>query len=93
MVADMVNAATLLSEPYTKEQVGALQAGGIYLFFTVKGPDAKQSYSFMVNPMQGFVRVTGDVLSDTAGNRAMRGVSSLDAAVMAIRDILESQAA
>jgi len=89
MNADVVNAATLTAEPYTEGQAPMLEEGGIYLFFTIKGPDAKQHYSFMVNPMQGFVPVSGDALSARTGNRAFNAVKSLDAAVNSIRKALQ----
>ena len=69
-----------------------LEEGGIYLFFTLKGPDAKQHYSFLVNPMQGFVRVFGEALAAPAGNRAFKSIQSLDVAVNAIRQALQSAA-
>lgn len=92
MNADVVNAATLTAEPYTVTQAPGLQEGEVYLFFTLKGPDAKQHYSFLLNPMQGFVGVSGDSLSTPYGNRALRGVQSLDAAVKAIRQALKGAA-
>lgn len=92
MNADVVNAATLAAEPYSEAQAPRLQEGGVYLFFTLKGPDAKQHYSFLLNPMQGFVPVNGDTLSAPAGNRALRNVQSLDAAVKAIRKALQGTA-
>lgn len=90
MNADVVNAATLAAEPYSESQAPALQSGGIYLFFTLKGPDAKQPYSFLVNPMQGFVPVCGDSLEPPAGNRALQNVRSLDVAVNAIHKALRA---
>lgn len=92
MNADVVNAATLASEPYTGGQAPRLEEGGIYLFFTLKGPDAKQHYSFLINPMQGFVPISGDTLAVPMGNRALRGVNRLDAAVNAIRKALQGVA-
>lgn len=92
MNADVVNAATLAAEPYTTAQAPKLEPGGIYLFFLLKGPDAKQSYAFLVNPMQGFVQVEGDELAAPAGNRAFQNVRSLDAAVTAIRLALNGTA-
>lgn len=90
MNADVVNAATLTAEPYTEAQAPGLEEGGIYLFFTLKGPDAKQHYSFLVNPMQGFVQVFGETLAAPAGNRAFSGMKSLDMVVNAIRQALQS---
>ncbi|MEA5060401.1 MAG: hypothetical protein EOM66_08370 [Clostridia bacterium] len=89
MNADVLNAATLTAEPYTEAQTPVLEAGDIYLFFTLKGPDAKQSYYFLINPMQGFVSVTGDLLDSSSGNRALRNIQSLDVAVNAIRKALQ----
>lgn len=90
MNADVVNAATLTAEPYTEAQAPKLQQGGIYLFFTLKGPDSKQHYNFLINPMQGFVPVDGDTLSVPMGNRAMYKIERLDMAVKAIRKALQS---
>ena len=89
MNEDMVNAATLAAEPYTAEQAPQVETGGIYLFFTLNGPDAKQDYIFPINPMQGFLKITNDALTVPYGNRAMLSFDSLDAAVRAIRSILE----
>lgn len=66
-----------------------METGGIYLFFTLNGPDAKQDYIFPINPMQGFLKITNDALTVPYGNRAMLSFDSLDAAVRAIRSILE----
>ncbi len=90
MNADLINAATLLAEPYSSDQAPELKEGAIYLFFTVNGPDAKQNYIFPVNPMEGFVRIQGDLLLVSYGNRAMADINSLDAAIQAIRACLES---
>lgn len=89
MNEDMVNAATLAAESYTAEQAPQVETGGIYLFFTLKGPDAKQDYIFPINPMQGFVQIANDTLEVSYTNRAMLSFRSLDETVRAIRAILE----
>lgn len=88
MGEDMVNAATLAAEPYTAEQAPQVETGGIYLFFTLKGPDAKQDYIFPINPVQGFIQIHNDELTVPYGNRAMLSMDSLDQAVRAIRSML-----
>lgn len=89
MNEDMINATTLAAEPYTAEHAPDVETGGIYLFFTMESPDAKQDYIFPVNPMQGFTQITNDALTVPYGNRAMLQFHSLDVAVRAIRTILD----
>lgn len=90
--ADMVSAATLAAESFTAAQAPGLRAEGIYLFFTIDGPDGKQDYSFPINPMQGFVSLQADHLSPSRANRAMTGVQLLDDAVMLIHQALQRDA-
>ena len=88
---EITDAATLKSLAYTAINATVPQEDGIYLFFLVHSPDAKQSYYFGVNPIQGLVELdSSDRVHVTYLNSALSGHYSLDALVRDIRSIVEN---
>lgn len=88
---ELTDAATLKSFTYNTSNVVLPEKDGIYLFFLVNTPDAKQGYYFCVNPIQGFAALTEeDRIHVTYLNGALSSYYSLDALVRDIRSIVES---
>jgi len=78
MCSSMVNAGTLEPVAMGQGDVMSLQEGATYLFFMGESPDAKQSYAFPINPVQGWVRVDGDALRASEANGVMRAYTDLN---------------
>lgn len=88
---EITDAATLKSLSYTATDAIEPEEDGVYLFFLVHSPDAKQSYYFGVNPIQGFAELdSSDRVHVTYLNKALSSYYSLDALVRDIRSIVES---
>ena len=62
-----------------KQDVKALEPGGIYLLFINHGEDAKEENYFLINPYQGYLRIEGDELHNCAINAALDGIRTLKA--------------
>ena len=91
MSANLVDAATLKAVSYGEENAPELEEDGVYLFFLMHSPDAKQTYRFSVNPMQGYVQVEpDDSVRVSYVNRALAGCRELGSLVWEIRSIMDS---
>lgn len=89
--AGVVDAGTLQPVPFGEGSVPPLETGGVYLFFLIQSPDAKQDYRFAVNPLQGYAAVDAeDNVKVPQVNRALSGFEELDVLVKEIRRVLES---
>ena len=87
----VVDAATLQPVSYGEGAVPSLQEDGIYLFFLIHSPDAKQDYRFAVNPFEGYAALNrADRVSVPYVNRALSGFTVLDSLVEEIRSALEN---
>lgn len=75
--ADLVDATTLTAVRYGEADVPVLEEDAYYVFFLVRGPDAKQHYYFSVNPVQGYVRLNEDILLVPESNEALAGYDTL----------------
>lgn len=89
MSANVMDAATLQPRSFSEKQVPSLQVGDIYIFFLIKGPDAKQDYYFPVNPMQGYTALEGNSVRSTYVNTALSSYRDLDALITDIRSTLD----
>lgn len=69
----------------------ALKEGGIYLFFLKKGPDAKQTYYFPVNQIQGYVEINGEALSASLSNETFSGERALTPMVQRIQTAIAAE--
>lgn len=76
-VGGMTDGATLEPVSRSEEDIIELTEGDTYLFFLADDPDAKQDYSFPVNPIQGWVKVDNDVLTASDANVALAGYDTL----------------
>ena len=91
MSANLVDAATLKAVSYGESNAPELEEDGVYLFFLMHSPDAKQAYRFSVNPMQGYVQVEpDDSVRVSYVNRALAGCRELGSLVWEIRSIMDS---
>jgi len=88
MSSDIIDAATLRPVSYGEMQAPALEQGKIYMFFLVKGPDAKQNYHFAVNPMQGYVEIEGNDVFCSYVNSALVRYRNLNDLIIDIRAAL-----
>ncbi len=83
--ADIINASTLTAVKYGESDAPALTQGGVYVFFMIYGPDAKQDYMFLINPMQGFVQTDENSVSVSTVNSPLRCYTTLNSLVDALR--------
>lgn len=85
--AVMTDSASLEPVSCGTEDIIKPEEDGTYLFFLADDPDAKQDYSFPVNPVQGWVRVENDVLSFPEANTALAGYGTLPQLVSDMKSI------
>ncbi|MDL2217046.1 hypothetical protein LJC27_00130 [Christensenellaceae bacterium OttesenSCG-928-M15] len=88
----MVDEKTLKSSGFSTNDMPELKEGELYLFFLKESPDDKQAYYFMVNPLQGAVRVDGVYLDVHEKNAAMFPYATLKSAVEDMREIFQYDA-
>lgn len=86
----MLDAATLQHVELPASQAPSLRLGGVYVFFLMKGPDSKQPYYFSINPLQGFVPLSGDMLNAPVQNAAIRPYNKLASLVQALKAVQAS---
>lgn len=84
-VSGMLDAATLQHTEITQSQAPRLQEGSVYLFFLSRGPDSKQDYWFPVNPVQGFVPLSGDMLFVCNANKPLLPFNKLSPLVQVLQ--------
>lgn len=92
-VGGMLDAATLQHMEFTAGQTPRLLEDNIYVFFLLAGPDAKQKNYFPVNPVQGFVALSGDDLSVCTANTPLRPYRKLTPLVQALQSTLTQYSA
>lgn len=86
MCGDVIDAASLKPVAYGEENAPVPQEDGVYLFFLISGPDAKQNYYFGINPLQVCAALDqSDTITVTYVNRALSGYRSLSLAVETIK--------
>lgn len=85
LAAEIIDAATLVPLSGGLDALVEPEEGATYLFFLIRSTDAKQSYYFTINPIQGYIRVTGEALAASSANGPARGYYSLSNLVRAIR--------
>ncbi len=88
-VSGMLDAATLQHMEFTVGQTPRLLEDNVYVFFLLAGPDAKQTDYFPVNPVQGFVALSGDDLSVCTANTPLRPYRKLTPLVQALQSELD----
>ncbi len=91
-VSGMLDASTLQHTEFSVNQAPRLQEGSIYLFFLSKGPDAKQDYWFPVNPIQGFIPLSGDMLYVCNANRPLLPFNKLSPLVKVLQSSFSQSA-
>lgn len=91
-VSGMLDAATLQHTEITASQAPRLQEGSVYLFFLCHGPDAKQNYWFPVNPVQGFVPLSGDMLFVCNANKPLLPFNKLSPLVQVLQSSFNQSA-
>ncbi len=84
----MTNSLTLDSISFPQSNVESLYTGNEYVFFLIASPDSKQYYYFPVNPVQGWISLGGDHVYPHALNAPFSNISSLDALITAIKNVL-----
>ena len=92
-IGEMVSAATLQPMACNITQSAGLQQGGYYVFFLTNSTDNKQPYYFPVNPLQGYVPVSGEAISPLAANRPVSPYRELTPLVQAIQAVLSNRPA
>lgn len=90
-IVDLMDSETLRSKDYAPYETLALKEGGIYLFFLKKGPDAKQTYYFPVNQIQGYVEINGEALSASLSNETFSGERALTPMVQRIQTAIAAE--
>ncbi len=91
-MSDLLDSATLTAVGLNEKQMPLLVRNGVYLFFLTRSPDAKQSYYQEINPLQGAIRLDGDLLETLKENGAVYGYKTLTALVKEIqRDMHQTQ--
>ncbi len=83
--AGMTDGATLEPVSCSDDDIVQLAEGETYLFFLAEDPDAKQQYTFPVNPIQGWARMDNDMLTYSAENHALEGYETLPQLVSDMR--------
>lgn len=86
MAAGVMDAATL--KTLSAKPAVNLRKGAFYLFFLVDGPDLKQDYLFMLNPIQGAIEINygNDELIALPSNQAAYGYRTLTDMVIRIKE-------
>jgi len=83
--SSMINAATLEAYPVSPEKASTINVDDTYLIFLDSDPDPKQDYRFPTNPVQGWVKIDGDVLYPSSANGALAGYKDLNSLVSDMR--------
>lgn len=91
-ISGMLDASTLQHTEITVNQAPRLQEGSVYLFFLNHSPDAKQDYWFPVNPVQGYVQLSGDMLYVCNANKPLLPFQKLSPLVKILQSSLEQYA-
>lgn len=76
-VGGMTDGATLEPVSRSDKDILELVPGETYLFYMAEDPDAKQNYTFPINPIQGWVKVENDLLTYSDANGALAGYETL----------------
>lgn len=83
--SNMINAATLEACSVAPKNVPEITEGDTYLIFLDSDPDPKQEYCFPTNPIQGWVKIEGDILYPSEANGALAGYKDLNSLVSDMR--------
>ena len=81
----MTDGLTLETVSKDTEDILPLQPDQTYLFFLAEDPDAKQDYTFPVNPIQGWVKLNNDMIECSPANGALAGYDTLPGLVADMR--------
>lgn len=84
----MTNSLNLDAVSFPQSNVEPLYNGNEYVFFLIASPDSKQYYYFPVNPIQGWISLSGDHIYPHALNTPFSNISSLDALITAVKNVL-----
>lgn len=87
-IGGMQDAATLQLKGYTKDDALHLEKDGLYVFFLINGPDKKQNYLFPLNPLQGYIELSGETLYVDVKNAPLRPYQNLTALVNELKSAL-----
>ncbi len=88
-MADLLDSATLTAVGINEKQTPLLSRNGVYLFFLIRSPDAKQNYYQEINPLQGAIRLDGELLDVLKENGAVSGYKTLTPLVKEIQRVLQ----
>ncbi len=88
-VSGMLDSSTLQHTQFTESQAPRLQKGGLYVFFLSSGPDSKQNNYFSINPIQGFIPLSGDSLFVCDANEPLEAFNKLSPLVQALQSAMD----